>query len=134
MVGTEDKMHVESQVGSEAEGNVEIGKSCDVGRDQDKSHGDSSNVVGSDSTTRRRQQQTKLPKKKRNKIPTALAPTPTSPKPQLPSQDSYIHGAPVRSGIVHSLCTSYLVEGFEGVKSIGNDKNATTTTTTTTGQ
>ena len=47
---TEDKMHIESQVGPEAEGNVAIGKSCDVGRDRDrvKSHGDSSNVVGSD--------------------------------------------------------------------------------------
>ena len=59
MVGTEDKMHVESHVGPEAEGHVQIGKSCDVGPDQDKSHGDLSNVVGSDSTTRRRQQQTK---------------------------------------------------------------------------
>ena len=125
-------MHVESQVGSEEEGNVEIGKSCDVVQDQDKSHGDSSNVVGSDSTTRRRrrrQQQTRLPKKKRNKIPRALAPMPTSPKPQLPSQDSYIHGAPVRSGIVHGLCTSDLVEGFEGSKSIAEDINTTTTTT-----
>jgi len=64
VVGTEDEMHIESQVGSEAEGNVAIGKSCDVGWDRDgiKSHGDSSNVVGSEpspsSTTRRRQQQT----------------------------------------------------------------------------
>ena len=112
MAGTEDKMHVELQVGSEAEGHVEIGESSDVGWDQDKPHEGSSNVVGSDSTTRRRrQQQTRLPKKKRNKIPTALAPTPTSPK----SQDSYIHGAPiVRSGIVHGSCTSDLVECFEG--------------------
>ena len=30
MLGTEDKMHVESQVGSEAEGHVESGKSCHV--------------------------------------------------------------------------------------------------------
>ena len=43
-------MHIESRVGTEAEGNVVNGKSCDVGRDRDKvkSHGDSSNVVGSD--------------------------------------------------------------------------------------
>ena len=40
IVGTEDKMHVESQFGSEAEGNVDIGESCGVGRDQDKSHKD----------------------------------------------------------------------------------------------
>ena len=40
MVGTEDKMHVESQIGSESERNVDIGKMFDVGRDQDKSHGD----------------------------------------------------------------------------------------------
>ena len=31
------------------EGNVEIGKSCDVGRDRDRSHEDSSNVAGSES-------------------------------------------------------------------------------------
>ena len=124
-----------------------IGKSCDVGRDRDKTkpHGDSSNVVGSESspssTTRRRQQQTRPPKKKRNKISTASAPTPTfplpsgpdptwppaqvvvpSPKSQLPSQDSYIHGAPidngkgtvesVRSRIVRGSCMSDVVEGF----------------------
>ena len=47
VVGTADK----------AEGNVDVGKSCDVGRDRDKSHRDSSHVVGSDSTTKRRRQQ-----------------------------------------------------------------------------
>ena len=31
IVGTEDKMHIDSQVGSESEGNVAIGKRCDVG-------------------------------------------------------------------------------------------------------
>ena len=36
MVGTDDEMHIESQVEPEAEGNVEIGRSSDVGRDQDK--------------------------------------------------------------------------------------------------
>ena len=46
MVGTDDKMDVESQVRSEAEGNVENGESCDDGRDQDMSHRDSSNVLG----------------------------------------------------------------------------------------
>ena len=50
MVGTEDEMHIESHDEPEAEGNVEFGRSCDVGRDQDKSHGDSWNVVGSESS------------------------------------------------------------------------------------
>ena len=43
------------------EGNVDVGKSCDLGRDRDKSHRDSSHVVGSDSTTKQRQQQQRLP-------------------------------------------------------------------------
>ena len=152
VVGTEDEMHIASQVGSEAEGNLLIGKICDVGRDRDrvKSHEDSSHVVGSksspSSTTQRQRQQTRQPKNKRNKIPTTLTPTPTfrlpsgpdpigpsaqvvvpSPNPQLLSQDSCIHGAPAH--IVYGLCTSDLVEGFECFKSIAEDKNTTTTTT-----
>ena len=97
-VGTEVEMHIESQ-------------RCDVGLDRDKSHEGSSHVVGSDSTTKqRRQQQTRLPKKKRNKIPTTLAPN----LPSTISQNSYIHGAPVvRSGLGHGSCTSDSVECLE---------------------
>ena len=145
VVGTEDKMHIESQVGPEAEGNVAIGKSCDVGRDRDKvkSHRDSSNVVGSDSSPSTLRKQKRRPKSERNKT-SDLAPTPTlslpsgpdpigppaqvvvpSPKPQLLSQDSYIHGAPVH--IVHGSCD--LVEGFDLLKSVSEDNNTTTTTT-----
>ena len=40
VVGTEDEMHIASRVASKAEGNVLMGKHCDVGRDRDKSHGD----------------------------------------------------------------------------------------------
>ena len=63
----------------EAEGNVVIGKSCDVGRDRAKSHGDLSNVVGSLSSSSTLRQQKRRPKHKRHKT-SALAPTPT----QLP--------------------------------------------------
>ena len=42
---------------------------------------------------------------------------------------SYIHGAPVRSGIVHDSCMSDLVEGIECFDSIAEDINTTTTTT-----
>ena len=140
-------MRIESQVGSEAKGNVVSGKSCDVGRDLDKSHRDSSNVVGSDSSPSTLRKQKRRPKCKRSKQ-SALTPTPTipfpsgpdpvgppaqvvlpSPKPQLPSQDSYIQGAAV--DIVHGSCMSDLVEGFESFKSIAEHINTTTTTTTT---
>ena len=88
-VGTEVEMHIESQ-------------SVDVGRDRDKSHKDSSHVVGSDSATKQRRQQQRLPKKNRNNIPTALAPSSSSPI----SQHSYIHGVPnVRSGLGRGSCT-----------------------------
>ena len=83
MAGPEDKMHVGSNIeGSQDVGSVE-GQTVECFEDRE---GARSNVVGSDpsSSTARRQGRplTRLPKKKRNKIPMVLAPT---PKLRLPS-------------------------------------------------